>query len=68
MNRADRPDAGDHDVDEVVDVVVVGGGLAGLAAAAIAARAGARVVVVEARTAAGGRARSDQVAGARAGG
>ena len=63
MNRADRPDAGDHDVDEVVDVVVVGGGLAGLAAAATAARAGARVVVVEARTTAGGRARSDQVAG-----
>jgi len=37
-------------------VVVVGGGLAGLAAAAYAARAGARVTVLERARAAGGRA------------
>ncbi len=40
------------------DVVVVGGGLAGLAAAATAARTGARVTLVEARSELGGRARS----------
>ncbi|CAN5454287.1 FAD-dependent oxidoreductase [soil metagenome] len=40
-----------------VDVAVVGGGLAGLAAAATAARGGCRVVVLEAHLA-GGRARS----------
>ena len=39
------------------DVVVVGGGLAGLAAATAAGRAGARVVVLDARSV-GGRARS----------
>jgi len=42
-----------------VEVVVVGAGLAGLAAAAVAARDGASVVVYDAR-AAGGRARSDK--------
>ena len=40
-----------------VDVAVVGGGLAGLAAGATAARAGARVAVVDARSL-GGRART----------
>ncbi len=42
-------------MDEIVDVVVVGAGLAGLAAASIAAGAGARVVVLEAHQP-GGRA------------
>jgi phytoene dehydrogenase-like protein len=41
------------------DVAVVGGGLAGLAAATAAGRAGAQVVVLDARSA-GGRARSAQ--------
>ncbi len=50
-------------VPDHVDVAVVGGGLAGLAAAATAARAGATVVVVEARRSPGGRARSDVVDG-----
>ena len=39
-----------------VDVVVVGGGLAGLAAAGLAARSGARVVVLERGSEPGGRA------------
>lgn len=38
------------------DVLVVGGGLAGLAAATLSARAGARVVLVEGRSHPGGRA------------
>lgn len=50
-------------VPDHVDVAVVGGGLAGLAAAATAARAGSSVVVIEARRAPGGRARSDEVDG-----
>ena len=47
------------------DVAVVGGGLAGLAAAAALAEAGARVVLLESRRRAGGRAASfeDPVAG-----
>jgi phytoene dehydrogenase-like protein len=44
---------------ERTDVVVVGGGLAGLAAAAFAARRGARVKVLEAQRALGGRAATD---------
>lgn len=40
-----------------IDVAVVGGGIAGLTAAATAARSGARVVLVDARSV-GGRARS----------
>ena len=46
--------------EQDVDVVVVGAGLAGLAAAAVAARAGRRVLVVEGRADVGGRARSHQ--------
>ena len=45
------------------DVVVVGGGLAGLTAAASAARCGARVALVEGAPALGGRARTRQVEG-----
>lgn len=45
------------------DVIVVGGGLAGLAAATQAARAGAQVVLIEARSEPGGRARTDRVDG-----
>jgi phytoene dehydrogenase-like protein len=44
-------------------VVVVGGGLGGLAAATLLAKAGARVVVVERRSAPGGRATSDEIGG-----
>src|SRR5215471_2249576 len=50
------------DPREPADVVVVGAGLAGLAAAATAARAGARVVVVDSRSP-GGRARTDVLDG-----
>ena len=48
------------DVNEIQDVVVVGGGLAGLAAATAAADAGASVVVVD-RDGTGGRACTDLV-------
>ena len=50
-------------IQDRTDVVVVGGGLAGLVAAVDAARAGAAVALVEARDAGGGRARSDRVDG-----
>jgi phytoene dehydrogenase-like protein len=42
------------------DVIVIGGGLAGLAAAATAARQGAKVVLLEARSELGGRAATDE--------
>ena len=51
----------EHDKEAVV---VIGAGLAGLTAAATAARAGKPVVVVEAQTA-GGRARTDERGGYR---
>ena len=52
-----RPAA--HEVD--ADVVVIGGGVAGLSAATSLAERGARVVVLEARPALGGRASSYDV-------
>lgn len=45
------------------DVVVIGGGIAGLVAATTAARAGATVRLLDARLAPGGRARSHEQAG-----
>lgn len=48
-----------------VDVLVVGGGLAGLAAARAAHAAGSSVRVLEASEGVGGRARSDEVEGFR---
>jgi len=48
---------------EPIDVLVVGGGLAGLAAARAAQREGARVRVLESSDDAGGRARTDEVDG-----
>jgi len=53
---------GDHD-DDAVDVVVVGAGLAGLAAAVHLQAAGRRVVVLEASDGVGGRVRTDRVDG-----
>lgn len=52
------------EIDRRTDVAVVGGGLAGLAAAATAARAGARVVLLDGHPL-GGRARVDVVGGFR---
>jgi len=46
-------------VPESVDVVVIGGGLAGLTAANVLADHGVSVLVLEARTAVGGRATTD---------
>ncbi|WP_062386642.1 flavin monoamine oxidase family protein [Demequina iriomotensis] len=48
---------------EQVDTVVVGAGVAGLAAARLLAGAGARVVVLEARDRVGGRVWTDRTAG-----
>ena len=45
------------------DTVVIGGGLAGLSAAITAARGGAQVSLLEARTILGGRARTDEHSG-----
>jgi phytoene dehydrogenase-like protein len=47
------------------DLVVVGGGLAGLAAATFAARAGLRVTLLERAAAVGGRARTSEAQGFR---
>jgi phytoene dehydrogenase-like protein len=62
--QAEHPSGGDGLPNEV-DAVVVGAGLAGLAAATTLHRAGARVVVLEAADAAGGRVRTDVVDGLR---
>lgn len=48
-----------------IDVAIVGGGLAGLSAAAFAARAGASVLVLDARSSLGGRARTSTLDGFR---
>ena len=47
QNKDDAPEAEAADVEETADVVVVGGGGAGLAAAVEAGKAGASVIVVE---------------------
>lgn len=58
MTQPDDARAGAHD-----DVLVVGGGIAGLAAAWYAAAAGRRVTVLEAAPRIGGKLRVDSVAG-----
>ncbi len=50
-------------MDQKTDVVVVGGGLAGLAAAAYLGRAGRRVTVLEKASAVGGRAATQEKGG-----
>src|SRR3954463_11462676 len=53
-----RPTSSDEIIAGQFDVAVVGGGLAGLAAAATAARAGRSVVLFEQASGPGGRART----------
>src|SRR3954454_611595 len=53
-----RPGSSDEIMAGQFDIGVVGGGLAGLAAAATAARAGRSVVLFEQASVAGGRART----------
>lgn len=64
-HRTDPADARSTSSTITTDVAVVGGGLAGLTAAAYAARGGARVVVIEPRSRLGGRARTAVDAGFR---
>jgi phytoene dehydrogenase-like protein len=52
-------------LSEQQEVIVIGGGLAGLTAAATAARSGTDVTVLEARESLGGRARTRDIDGAR---
>ena len=59
QDTAHRDQRDPYDHGEQVDVVVVGSGLAGLTAAASAARAGATVTLVEGPSPAG-RARTDE--------
>src|ERR1700683_2688688 len=47
----------------MVDIIVVGGGIAGLVAAAFASKGGASVLLLEASPALGGRARTRNVSG-----
>ncbi len=73
LGRAPAPDARDPDIYEHfhahVDVLVVGGGIAGLQAALAAGRAGARVLLLEQTPHWGGRAPVDgvEIEGAPAG-
>ncbi|MDX2382015.1 MAG: FAD-dependent oxidoreductase [Acidimicrobiia bacterium] len=73
-SRPEQPDAGHDDPDRAThdseprpraDVHVIGGGLGGLAAAAVAARSGLSVVVHERRGRLGGRATTDDRRGYR---
>jgi phytoene dehydrogenase-like protein len=59
MNDEISPTRVPATTDPEPSVTVVGAGLAGLTAASVAARAGAAVTVLEARTREGGRARSE---------
>jgi monoamine oxidase len=52
-----------HDAPERVDAIVIGAGFAGLTAARTLARAGRRVIMVEARDRVGGRTKAGRIAG-----